>query len=282
MKKKIFIHTNNKQGIGALISKFSFESTLSDKDISVEFINVDKLDVFKKFAGKTYTRNGKEIAYNPQDLQSFTLSRFMPPELMNYEGRAVVVDPDIFALKDISELFSMDMKGKSIACCSKKGAWDTSMMVLDCTKLRHWSMEEILKSLTNKEKSYSEIMTLETESNDSVLEVSRLWNSLDTLTPETNMIHMTNRLTQPWKTGLAIDFTRNSPGKYFGLIPKIWVLRLRGKWPSSYQKHPDKNIENLFFSLAKKAYLAGSLTKADIEKDIQSKDVRADMLQYIA
>jgi len=282
MKKKIFIHTNNKQGIGALISKFSFESTLSDKNISVEFINVDVIDVFKNFAGKTYTRNGKDITYNPADLQSFTLSRFMPPELMNYEGRAVVVDPDIFALKDISELFSMDLHGKSIACCSKKGAWDTSMMVLDCAKLQHWNMGGILKSLVRKERNYSEIMTLEKEPDDSVLDVSRIWNNLDTLTPETYMIHMTNRLTQPWKTGLPIDFTRNSPGKYIGIIPKIWALKLRGKWPSVYQKHPDRKIENLFFSLAKNAYLAGSITKSDIEKDIETKDVRPDILQHIA
>jgi lipopolysaccharide biosynthesis glycosyltransferase len=115
--KKVFIHTNNKQGIGAILSKFSIERFLSDKEISVEYINVDQLPVFKNFVGKKYLRNGKEMVYNPNDLQSFTLSRFMPPELMNYSGRAVVIDPDIFSIKDISSLFTLDLKGSPIADC---------------------------------------------------------------------------------------------------------------------------------------------------------------------
>ena len=36
----------------------------------------------------------------------------MPPELMGYQGRAVVIDPDIFAIGDIWELLTRDMQGK--------------------------------------------------------------------------------------------------------------------------------------------------------------------------
>ena len=46
------------------------------------------------------------------DLQSFTPLRFLPPQLMGYQGRAVVIDPDIFATGDIWELLSRDMAGK--------------------------------------------------------------------------------------------------------------------------------------------------------------------------
>lgn len=278
--KKIFIHTNNKQGIGALISKSTFLQTLSDKDIQVEFINVDELPVFQEFAQKTYLRGGKEVTYDPKDLQSFTLSRFMPAELMNYQGRAIVIDPDIFALKDISHLFTMDLQGKSIAACRKKDAWDTSMMVIDCAKVG-WNMKEILGKLARKEADYTKVMTLALEPAGSIMEMPRLYNNLDTLTDDTYMIHMTNRLTQPWKTGLEIDFTRNDPGKYFGIIPKIWWLKIRGKWPSRYQKHPDTRIEQLFFDLTKKALASGVLTRQDIEKDVKNGDVRADIFNVI-
>ena len=96
----------------------------------VRIINVDNLPVFESFAGKTYLRGGKEITYDPQDLQSFTLSRFMPPEEMRFEGRAIVIDPDIFATSDISPLMNLDMEGKAIAACKKGDAWQSSSMLM--------------------------------------------------------------------------------------------------------------------------------------------------------
>ena len=51
MQKKVFIQTNNKQLLGAYIAKFSIEHHLIDKNsVSVEFINVDELKVFKNFS----------------------------------------------------------------------------------------------------------------------------------------------------------------------------------------------------------------------------------------
>lgn len=276
--QKIFIHTNNKQGIGAVLSKFSIERSLSNKSIEVGFINVDNLNQFKNFAGKKYLRAGKESVYNPKDLQSFTLSRFMPPELMNYEGRALVIDPDIFALSDISELFSVDMREKAIACCSKKDAWDTSMMVLDCARLKHWKIEDILNKLEKKELDYSDIMTLKIESRDTLMEMSRIWNNLDTLTPETKMIHMTNRLTQPWRTGLPIDFTRNPMPKILGIIPREPIHKILGKYPTHYKQHPIKEVEKWFFKLVDDAIKSGELTKEEIEEEIQKGEVRKDLL----
>ena len=32
------------------------------------------------------------------------------------------------------------------------------------------------------------------------------WNDFDKLTPATKMIHNTRRKTQPWKSGLPVDF----------------------------------------------------------------------------
>jgi hypothetical protein len=277
----VFIQANNKQLLGAKLAKHAIESKLKDKNsVKIEILNVDENTLFKSFIGKTYLRNGKEITYNPNDLQSFTLSRFMPPELMGYQGKAVVIDPDIFTLIDINELFTMDMGGKAILACSKKGAWDTSMMVLDCAKLRHWKIADMLQSLEKKDLQYGDIMSMTRET--SVQEVPRIYNSLDILNPNTKLVHMTDRLTQPWKTGLKIDFTRNDPGKYLGIIPKIWILKLRGKWPSYYQKHPNQKMEVLFFSICKKALGEGIITKSEMEKNITNDFIRHDIFQYIA
>ncbi len=283
MKKTVFIHTNNKQILGAYVAKYAIESRLkSDLNITVSIINVDELEVFKQFAHTAYTHApGDERTFDPDDLQSFTLSRFMPPELMGYEGRAIVIDPDIFALCDINELFSLDMKGDAILACKKKSAWDTSVMLLDCAQLRHWKIATILSALKDHTKTYKEIMTLETEK-VGVAELSRIWNHLDIYDTTTKVIHMTNRITQPWKTGLPINFTRNKMPKLFGIIPRELIHTLLGKRPTHFQKHPNPEIEQLFFRLAKETLDGGGTTKEVVESEINKGNIRPDLIQELA
>lgn len=281
MEQKVFIHTNNKQGIGAVLAKFAIERSLpKDSPIKVEILNVDSLEEFKNFSGKKYLRGGKEISYDPKDLQSFTLSRFMPPELMGYKGRSIVIDPDIFAIGDITALMNMDLEGKPLAACKKKDAWDTSVMVMDNEKLKHWKITDFLKALENKQTDYVEIMSLKFE--PEIKELSRNWNSLDELKPETKMLHTTNRLTQPWRTGLLIDFTINPMPKIFGIIPREPIHKLLGKYPTHYQPHPDKKIEEWFFSLVRNSLKSGAVTKEDITKEISAGHVRKDLLNKIS
>ncbi len=274
--QKIFVHTNNKQKIGAALAKFAIERKLpKDSPIKVEILNVDSLPQFKTFAGKKYMRAGKELTYDPNDLQSFTLSRFMPPELMGYNGRSIVIDPDIFAIRDISPLMEMDFSGAPVAACRKKDSWDTSVMVMDNSQLKHWRIKDFLSALENKQVDYVEIMSLKIE--PEVRELSRTWNNLDMLTPETKMLHTTNRITQPWSTGLPIDFTINPMPKIFGVIPREPIHKLLGKYPTKYLPHPDKKIETFFFSLVRDALKNGAISKEEIEQEIKANRMRKDI-----
>lgn len=281
--KKIFIHTNDKQSVGAVLAKYAIERLLpQNSDITVEYINVDTIPAFKSFAGKSYLRAGVVSTYDPKDLQSFTLSRFMPPELIGYEGKAIVIDPDIFAIKDVSSLFELDMKGCAIACCEKKGHFDTSMMLLDCAKLRHWNIERLLSDLAEKKIDYVfDVMSLKHEPEGSILPIPRIWNNLDILTLDTYFLHTTNRLTQPWKTGLPIDFTVNPLPKLFGIIPREPIHKLLGKYPTKYLPHPDTNIEKFFITLAKDGYKAGVLTKEYLQQEMSANHIRKDTLTLI-
>lgn len=279
--KKVFIHTNNKQFLGAILAKYAIEKTAS-RPIAVEVINVDELEIFKEFAGKKYLRSGEIRAYDPKDLQSFTISRFMPPELTGFSGKAVVIDPDIFALTDIHELFDVDMKGKSIACCRKNEWWDTSVMLLDCDKLKHWKIKDILDQLADKKLDYTDLFALKKENAESmIIEIPRIWNSLDKLVPETKMLHTTNRLTQPWKTGLPIDFTRNKMPKILGLIPREPIHKIMGKYPTHYQPHPDKKIEEFFLNLLRDAIKDGVISKKFVEEEINYGHIRGDLVHLI-
>jgi len=280
-KQKVFIHTNNKQLIGAKLAKYAIERSLPEgSEIKVDFINVDNLEVFKDFAGKKYLLPGKERTYDPNDLQSFTLSRFMPPEAMNYEGRSMVIDPDIFAIKDITPLLDTDLGESPVAACRKKDAWDSSVMIMDNTKLKHWKIRDFIEALAKKQTDYAEIISLKFE--PKVQELSRNWNDLDHLGPKTKMIHMTNRLTQPWRTGLPIDFTINPMPKIFGLIPREPIHKLLGKYPTHYQPHPIKEVEQWFFTLVSDALKSGAIKREEIEEEIRLGHVRKDFWNKIS
>lgn len=277
----VFIQANNKQLFGARLAAFALTMTAKDaRAFHIEILNVDSLSPFAHVHGKTFKRWGQLIDASEADLQSFTLSRFMPPELMGFQGRAIVIDPDIFALSDIGELFSLDMQGRAIAACAKKGAWDSSVMLLDCAQLSHWRIKDLLHDLYSHERDYDEIMMLAREG--SVLELSRDWNSLDALPPSARMLHTTNRITQPWKTGLPVDFKRRPLPKIFGIIPREPLLRVLGKYPMTYQRHPDPDIETYFFKLVARALQANTISRTEIQHEIERGHVRQDLWECIS
>src|SRR5258707_906324 len=115
MKPCIFIHTNEKQIVGALVSKYSFERFSSDKAaFDVKLIHTRDYRFLTAHEGQTYLRGGLKREWRNDDLQSFTVLRFMPPELMGYAGRSIVVDPDVFCVAGVMPLLKRDMEGKAI------------------------------------------------------------------------------------------------------------------------------------------------------------------------
>lgn len=240
------------------------------EQIPVELLNVDQLPLFKKFNGARYKRDGVWVTHNPLDLQSFTLARFMAPEVMKYEGIAVMMDPDIFACADIAELFSISRGGARVMCCRKKDAWDTSVMVIDCARCADWDMEKLLHGLRSGHLDYRHVMTLKDA--QGIGGLPREWNMLDAITPETRMIHMTQRATQPWKTGLPIDFT---------IANKKWYWQLLRRYPRRYKEHPDPAVRSLFFRIVRDALTEGAITECFIEEEIARGNIRPDMLKIL-
>ena len=79
------------------------------------------------------------------------------------------------------------------------------------------------------------------------------------------MVHNTRRKTQPWKSGLPVDFI---PAETIRLFPPIgWLMRARRKLfgdyglLGSYNAHPDRNQENLFFGLLRECVEQGIVTR---------------------
>jgi hypothetical protein len=242
--------------------------------------------------GMPFLRDGVWRPWRNDDLQSFTPLRFMPPELMGYAGRAVVIDPDVFAVGDVWELLSRDMQGKAIVCRPRNrrsrsldGPMATSVMLLDCALLRHWKVQEQFESLFEGKLDYKDWITLRHEPRESIGLFENSWNDLDVLTRRTRMLHTTKRWTQPWKAGLPIDFT---PADKFKQFPPLgWLLRWRRELLGDhallghYRRHPDRHQEDYFFGLLRECLENGSVTEAMVREQMQRDHVRHDAIEVV-
>jgi hypothetical protein len=239
MDHKVFIQTNHKQITGAIVAEYALRRYSHNNDkFDVQIIHKKDYPWFDEHEGKLYLRDGLQRKWLNDDLQSFTLTRFMPPELMGYQGRAVVIDPDIFAASDIWELLSRDMQGKAIMCRSRSGTkgfkdhcMATSVMLLDCAKLTHWKVREQFADMFDFKRDYMHWICLRTEDRDTIGLFEKEWNDFDHFTPATKMLHTTKRKTQPWKTGLPVDWRPKESSRAFP--PYGWFMRAPGPQPGA-------------------------------------------------
>jgi len=287
VRPHIFIQTNAKQSIGAIVSAYSLKRYSRHADeFDVTVMHQEDYPYFRAGEGRTYIRHGVKRTWRNDDLQSFTLLRFMPPELMDYRGRALVVDPDVFAVGDVWELLTRDMAGKAILCrrsAHKRNAFATSVMLLDCEKLKHWNVERGFNELLALKRDYDDWMSLRMEPPGTIGRIENEWNDFDRLTPKTRMVHNTRRRTQPWKTGLPVDYT---PTEFVPVIG--WLMRARRAlfgdhgMLGRYARHPDPNQEHLFFGLLRECVESGLIAEAALRNAMANNYIRHDALDVIA
>jgi len=287
-KPCVFIHVNHKQILGAHVGERSLRHFSSHNDeFDVKFIETKDHPFMAAQEDKPFLRNGVKRDWHMDDLQSFTPLRFMPPELMGYQGRALVIDPDVFAVSDVWELLTRDMEGKAILCRPRNrlskdvnGPMASSVMLLDCAKLKHWNVEQQFNEMFEDQRDYKKWITLAYEERDSIGLLENQWNDLDVLNQRTKMLHTTKRWTQPWKAGLPIDFVPADKSKYFP--PLGWLLHLRRKlfgdyaFLGHYKSHPDKNQEDLFFGLLRECLDMGTVSPAMVKHEMLRNHVRKD------
>ena len=211
---------------------------------------------------------------------------------MGYAGRAMVIDPDVFAIGDVWELLSRDMNGKAIMCRprsrTKRGLDEpmaSSVMLLDCAMLTHWQVEQQFTSMFRMELDYKDWITLRREPRVSIGLFENYWNDLDVLTAQTRMLHTTKRWTQPWKTGLPVDFT---PADKFKAFPPLgWLIRWRRRsfgdhaFLGRYRQHPDMNQENYFFGLLRECLENGTVSMDMVRQQMTHNHVRHDAVEIV-
>jgi hypothetical protein len=288
----IFIHTNDKQWLGAQVAKYAIERNSKNNDkFEVRFIHTRDHQFLKEKEGREYLRDGDKRVWLNDDLQSFTPLRFMPPELMNYQGRSMVIDPDVFAVGDVWELLNRDMQGSAMMCRpksgnkGKRGALATSVMLLDNAKLTHWRCEQRFNELFTFKTDYMDWISLKLEDRDQVGLFETFWNDFDRLDNDTRLLHNTKRKTQPWKSGLKVDYR---PADTFRLFPpRHWLRRGRralfGDYglAGSYKTHPDIRQQNFFFGLVKECLDKGIINEEIIQDEMKKNNLRHDAFDVI-
>ena len=288
----VFIQTNVKQLIGALVAAHSLKRNSRHRDeFDVTIMHHEDHAFFAARQGQLFLRGGEKRVWDNDDLQSFTPLRFMPPELMGYRGRAVVIDPDIFAVGDIWELLTRDMQDKAVVCRrrggpkDKNGAFATSVMLLDCARLAHWRVEAQFDAMFAFTRDYMDWIALKLEPAGSIGLFEEQWNDFDRLTPATKLLHNTRRRTQPWKTGLPVDYRPAEHGN--GFPPLAWAMRARrrlfGEYGllGHYAPHPDRNQEAFFFGLLRECLESGAVSEAQLREAMARNHVRHDALAGI-
>ena len=293
VKPTVFIHTNHKQMLGALVSRYSLQKNSADADaFDVRFIEVRDFPVMAEHEGRHYLRDGEMRPWLNDDLQSFTPLRFAPPQLMHYAGRAIVMDPDVFAVGDILELLQRDMQGAAIMCRPKsgskgrKGAYASSVMLLDCAQLTHWNFEQDFSAMFEPaQRDYMDWISLRLENPASISLFESEWNDFDHLDADTKLLHNTKRKTQPWKTGLPIDYR---PADTFQLFPpRHWLRRARRalfgdyRFAGTYAAHPDPAQEAFFFGLVRECIDQGIISEAQLRDEIRQGHVREDAWELV-
>ncbi len=285
-----FVHTNHKQWLGAVVAAYAMKRNSPNADkFEVQIIAHKDYSFLHEREGQIYLRDGQKRPWLNEDLQSFTPLRFMPPELMNYQGRAVVVDPDVFAVGDVWELLSRDMEGAAIQCRmrsgskGRRGCYASSVMLLDCARLTHWKTEETFAKMFEFEVDYMDWISLKLEKPETIKLFENEWNDFDRLTPATKMLHTTKRKTQPWKTGLPVDFRPAEKKNLWGLILRT-RRHLFGEYAllGHYRPHPDPNQERYFFGLVKECLEQDIVTEAQVREQMHQNHVRHDALEVIA
>jgi hypothetical protein len=267
---KIFIQANKYQYPAAKVAKYSFSKfNLNDVDI----LHVDDFKCLKKNFKNKYLRNSKLVEFK-DDLQSFTLLRFFAPKIMNYSGKCIVIDPDVFAVRDPSKLISECFDEASVMCTFYNNSPRSEVMMLNCKKI-NWDYEDIINKVFQRKIDYKDLMNLSFDKNLIIKEIGKMYNSHDKILSDTILLHTTNRITQPWKNFLKVDFEKHNVS-----FKEIFVNRLKFYLGLSYRKdiisnnyytHPDKEVIKFIKDMFKEAINKKILTKLELEDSLKKK-----------
>lgn len=133
----------------------------------------------------------------------FSFYRFSIPEACNFEGRAIYLDADIMVLCDLKELNEMEMNNHGVLARphEKNKGFFTSVMLMQCDKLKHWKIHHWVNLINAGIAAYDLTLAAmpSSLSHKDFGPFETKWNDLDHWDEQTKIIHYTHVPSQPWK-----------------------------------------------------------------------------------
>ena len=154
--------------------------------------------------------------YDPLASTEYTYSRFLVPQLCNYQGTALYLDSGMLCLADIREIADLDLTGLALrvvkhdhrpaASIKMNGAVQTvyprknwsSMMLMNCNHLTLWTKDVVETA------SGAYLHRFQDIPDNQIGDLPKTWNTLDAMDAKTKLIHWTSG--GPW-----LAQTRNCP-----------------------------------------------------------------------
>ena len=139
-----------------------------------------------------------------------------------------------------------------------------------------WKFEKIINEVFNLKIDYSDLMNLKFDNNLKIKEIDHKFNSHDMINLDTVLLHTTNRITQPWKEGLKINFVKNFSNTQ---IIKEYVKKFINKpynkelISKNFMKHPNEDVINCVKKLFKDAKSNNYFNQDDIEKEYKDLNI---------
>jgi hypothetical protein len=284
----VYVHTHRSQLLPALVAVHSLRSRGGAANVlDVRLLQQHGTELDERRDGQPYRARGDAVWDHTHPSTSHYLRRWVP-ELVGFRGRALVVDPDVFAVRSILPLFELDMGGKAVLCQYRANGYAddgrptylTGVMLLDCPKLTHWCWHDEVVDLFAGRLDYWDMLQLVTEPKDNVGELEDRWNSLDILTDETRLLHFTRLSTQPWAAGLPLPHDLYDPTAPIP-EPSWWQRRLGIRPQRHCRRHPDPAQERLFVELLAECLAQGLVPEAFVRSEQRAGHIRRDMFAML-
>ena len=146
----------------------------------------------------------------------FGFVRFQVPALCGYRGRAIYMDADQLVLADVHELAEQlrepyavglvhDIEGE-FAGRAVEPRNETSVMVLDCEKLKDWNPETLFDPVVPNDAPlgpgqihYKDFMRLTWMDPSRIQHIDPRWNHYNVVRDDTKLVHFSHVRAQPWK-----------------------------------------------------------------------------------
>ena len=146
---------------------------------------------------------------------NFGYVRFMVPQICGYQGKAIYMDADQLVFRDLNELAEQLDDAHSIALVNQPVGYfggkpvaqhnQTSVMVLNCEKLKSWT-PEIFSNVVPNDKPlapgqihYKDFMSLKWFGSDEIKPIDPMWNHFNEVSEKTKLVHFSYVRAQPWK-----------------------------------------------------------------------------------